>query len=246
MAHPSLAAQPTRIPIWSGKDTSRNDQDDPRQSADCGLRPCRLHGRDLCDARHAGAATRRRPSARRADDDHDRRRKLPGLRRDDPRPVADGSDEGAGRTRRHEVRRRRHRRSRPEGAPLPPERRQRHDLHLRRIDHRDRCASPLAGPAVRRSIQRPRRFGLRHLRRLLLSRQGSGHRRRRQHRRRRSVVPHELRQHGHTRSPPQFACARRRCCSSACSITRKSKSSGIRPSTASKAPAIRNRSRTSS
>jgi hypothetical protein len=48
------------------------------------------------------------------------------------------------------------------------------------LDHRHRRASQMAGPAERAQIPGLRRLGLRHLRRLLLSRQGSRGDRRRQ------------------------------------------------------------------
>ena len=58
-------------------------------------------------------------------------------------------------------------------------------------------------PGERAEIPGLRRLGLRHLRRLLLSRQGRPRRRRRQHRRRRGAVPDQFRVQGHRRPPPQ-------------------------------------------
>ena len=54
-------------------------------------------------------------------------------------------------------------------AALPAGRRHRR-LHLRCADHRHRRGGQVPGPALRGEIPRPRRLGLRHLRRLLLPR----------------------------------------------------------------------------
>ena len=87
--------------------------------------------------------------------------------------------------------------------PFRLELRFRRRLSRRRADHRDRRAGALARPAVRAEVQGLRRLGLRHLRRLLLSRQGSGGGRRRQHRGRGSAVPHQFRRQGHGGAPPR-------------------------------------------
>ena len=60
-------------------------------------------------------------------------------------------------------------------------------------DPRHRRAGALARHAVGGKVQGLWRLGLRHLRRLLLSRQGGRRGRRRQHRGRGSAVPHQLR-----------------------------------------------------
>ena len=151
-----------------------------RASSHHRLRPGRLHGRDLCGARHAEAGADRRPAAGRPADDHHRCRELSGLRRPDPGPLADGADAEAGRACRHRDRQRHRHRGRPRRAAVPAEGRFRHRIHLRRADHRDRRAGQMAGHPQRAAFQGFRRLGLRHLRRLLLPRQGRGGGRRRQ------------------------------------------------------------------
>ena len=74
-------------------------------------------------------------------------------------------------------------------------------LSGRRRDARDRRAGALARSAVRAEVQGLRRLRLRHLRRLLLSRQGSAGDRRRQHRGRGGAVPHQFRLQGDGRAP---------------------------------------------
>ncbi len=72
------------------------------------------------------------------------------------------------------------------------------------------------GMPVRGEVQGLRRLGLRHLRRLLLSRQGGRGDRRRQHRRGRGAVPDQLRLQGHADPSPRHACAAERSCKTAC------------------------------
>ena len=74
-------------------------------------------------------------------------------------------------------------------------------LSRRRADHRHRRAGALARSAVRAEVQGLRRLGLRHLRRLFLSQQGSGGDRRRQYRGRGGAVPHQFRLQGHGGAP---------------------------------------------
>ena len=124
---------------------------------------------------------------------HDRRGELSGLRRGDPGPVADGADGEAGRACRHAARRRPRHQARPDAAPVPARMRL-GDVYLadaRRA--RDRRAGALARASVRAEVQGLRRLGLRDLRRLLLSRQGSDRDRRRQHRGRGGAVPDQFR-----------------------------------------------------
>ena len=88
------------------------------------------------------------------------------------------------------------------GAPSVPDRlRFRRRLPGRRAGARDRRPGALARSAVGAEIPRLRRFRLRHLRRVFLSRQGSAGDRRRQYRGRRSAVSDQLRQQGHRRPP---------------------------------------------
>ena len=74
---------------------------------------------------------------------------------------------------------------------------------------------------VRAEIQGLWRLRLRHLRRLLLSRQGSGGHRRRQYRGRGGAVPHQFRLQGHGGAPARPVSARRRSCRTGCSRTRR-------------------------
>ena len=62
-------------------------------------------------------------------------------------------------------------------------------VHLRCPDHRHRRVGQVPGPAVGGDLPRQGRLGLRHLRRVLLSRQAGGRGRRRQHRGRRGALP---------------------------------------------------------
>ena len=79
--------------------------------------------------------------------------------------------------------------------------RQRHGIHRRRAYHRHRRAGPLARPALRGALQGLWRVGLRHLRRLLLPRQGRDRDRRRQHCRRGGAVSRQHRRARDARAP---------------------------------------------
>ena len=72
-------------------------------------------------------------------------------------------------------------------------------------DHRHRRAGALARPRVGAAAAGPRRVGLRHLRRVLLPRQGGGGGRRRQHRGRGGAVPDPPRRQRHADPPPRRA-----------------------------------------
>ena len=78
-------------------------------------------------------------------------------------------------------------------AAVPPDLRHRRRLSRRDRDPGHRRAGALARHALGREIQGLWRLGLRDLRRILLSRQGSHRGRRRQHRGRGSAVPDQLR-----------------------------------------------------
>ena len=93
-------------------------------------------------------------------------------------------------------------------------------LHLRRADHRHRRERALPRPRVRAGLPRPRRLGLRDLRRLLLPRPARRRDRRRQHGRRGSAVPVEHRLARHAGAPPRQAALARRSCRTACSSGR--------------------------
>ena len=69
-----------------------------------------------------------------------------------------------------------------------------------------------------------RRLRLRHLRRLLLPRQGGAGGRRRQHRRRGGALPRQPRRQGHGRPPPRRVPRRDASCRTGCSSTRRSRS----------------------
>ena len=81
-------------------------------------------------------------------------------------------------------------------------------LHRRCADHRHRRHREVPRPAVRGEIPRPRRFGLRHLRWLLLPQPARRRGRRRQHRGRRSAVSLAHRRARHA-GPPARQAARR-------------------------------------
>ena len=176
-------------------------KDYPRQGRDHRLGSGGLHRRDLCRARHAGAGADPGRAAGRPAHHHHRRGELSGLCRRHPGPLADGADAEAGRARRHPHR---HRSCQQGGAwrpAVPADLRLRRRLSRRQPDHRHRRAGALARSALRAEVQRLRRVGLRHLRRLLLSQQGSGGDRRRQYRGRGSAVPDQFRLQGHRRAP---------------------------------------------
>ena len=122
------------------------------------------------------------PRGRRPAVDHHRRRELSGLRRGDPGPLADGADGGAGGELRRRADLRQHRRGRPRQPAVQGARRRRRADPRRGRDPRHRRTGALARPAEREGVRRPRRLGLRDLRRLLLPRQAGRDRRRRQHR----------------------------------------------------------------
>ena len=73
---------------------------------------------------------------------------------------------------------------------------------LRRAHHRHRRPGEVARPAVGGEVPGLRRLGLRHLRRLLLPRQGGRGGRRRQHRRRGGALPRQPRRQGHRGPSP--------------------------------------------
>ena len=124
----------------------------------------------------------------------------------------------------HRLRPHRQGRSRP--AAVPPRRRFRRHLHLRRAGHRHRRPGEVAGPALRGQVPGLRRLGLRHLRRLLLPRQGGGGGRRRQHRRRGGALSRQPRRQGHGRAPPRRASGPSASCRTACSSIPRSRWSG--------------------
>ena len=105
-------------------------------------------------------------------------------------------------------------RYRPFRAPVPPQHRRRVDRDPHR-DHRLRRFGALAGAAIRTEADRPRRQLLRHLRRILLSRQEDHGGRRRRFGHGRGQLPDALR---HARSrwcTAARSSARRRSCSTA-------------------------------
>ena len=76
-------------------------------------------------------------------------------------------------------------------------------IETRTRDHRLRRLGALAGSAQRAEADRPRRQLLRHLRRLLLSRQEDHGDRRRRFRHGRSQLPHALRRRSDAGAPPR-------------------------------------------
>ena len=214
--------RPTIIPDGDHSD----GPDYPRQGRDHRLRPGRLHRGDLCRPRDAQADPDPGHPARRSDDHHDRRRELSGLCRRHPGPLADGADAEAGRACRHRDSHRPREQGRPLAAAVPARMRQRRRLSRRRADRRHRRAGALARSAVRTEVQGLWRLRLRHLRRLLLSRQGSDRDRRRQHGGRGSAVPHQFRFQDHGGAPARHVSAPKRFCRTACSAIRKSRCCG--------------------
>ena len=98
------------------------------------------------------------------------------------------------------------------------------------------------GTAVGREIQGLWRLGLRDLRRLLLSRQGSHGGRRRQHRGRGSAVPHQFRLAGDHRASPRSFPRRAHPAGAPVQAPQDQGGLGQRASTKSAAPRIRARS----
>ena len=184
------------------------------------LGPRRLYRRRLRRPRQAEAGAHRRPAGR-ADDHHLRRRELSRLRRGDPGPVADGADARPGRGRRHGDGQRHHRQRRSVAAGRKSASATAARSPGRDRDHLHRRAGEMAGPAVGAEIPGQRRFRLRHLRRVLLPRQGSRGCRRRQHGGRGSLFLTNFASkvtvvHRRDDSAP------RRSCRSACSAIRRS------------------------
>ena len=99
-----------------------------------------------------------------------------------------------------------HRQGRSRPAAVRLHRRFGRHLHRRVDRHLHRRAGALARHSERGAAARLRRLGLRHLRRVLLPRQGGGRGRRRQQRRRGGALPHQPRDPRHRRpSPQQFS-----------------------------------------
>ncbi len=148
------------------------------------------------------------PGARRPADHHHRRGELSGLRRGDPGALADGADARPGRARGDRVPGRHGVKRRPLHPPVPHHARQRIGPPGRDPDHHHRREGQVAEHAERATLSRLRRLGLRHLRRLLLPRQGGGGGGRRQYGGGGGAVPHQLRQ-PRDPDPPQGRATRR-------------------------------------
>ncbi len=89
--------------------------------------------------------------------------------------------------------------------PVPAQGRQPHRVHGRRADHRHGRQGALSRASFRATLPGLWRLGLRHLRRLLLSRQESDRGRRRQYRRRGGALSRQYRQRGDPRASPRRA-----------------------------------------
>src|SRR5499426_2260592 len=176
-------------------------QDQPRQARHHRFRGGGLYGRDLCRPRHAAADPDSGHPARWPAHHHHRCRELSRFRRRHPGPLADGADAEAGRACGDQARQRPREQGRSQPPAVPARMRVRRPLPRRQRDRRDRRPGALAGVAVRAEIQGLRRFRLRHLRRLLLSRQGRAGDRRRQYRGRGGAVSHQFRFQHHGRAP---------------------------------------------
>ena len=109
-------------------------------------------------------------------------------------------------------------------------------------DSGDRRPGALARHPVGRKVQGIWRLGLRDLRRLLLSRQGSRGGRRRQHRGRGSAVPDQLRLQGYHRASPRSFPRRAHPAGSPVQAPQDQGGLGYQRSTKSAAPRIRARS----
>ena len=160
-------------------------------------------------------------SARRPDHHHHRRGELSRLCRRHPGSMADGADAEAGRACRHAAVTDHVSKVHLSERPFRIECDSGDRYHRRQRDHRDRRAGALAGIAVRAEVQGLWRLRLRHLRRLLLSRQGSDRDRRRQHRGRGGAVPHQFRVQDHASCIGATVSAPRRSCKTGCSRTRR-------------------------
>ena len=174
-----------------------------RQGRHYRFRPGRLHRRDLCRPRDAGADPDPGHPAWRPAHHHHRRGELPRLCRRDPGSVADGADGEAGGPCRHQDRHRSRHQARTRAAAVPADLRQRRRLSGGDRHPCHRRAGALARHAFGREIQGFWRIGLRDLRRIFLSRQGGRRGRRRQHRGRGSAVPDQFRLAGDHRASPR-------------------------------------------
>ena len=215
--------------------------DAPQQGPDHRLRPRRLFRSDLRRARQSGANHGAGPGARRPAHHHHRRRELSRLRRHRPGAVADGTDGGPGASCGHAADPRHGGRRGLQQTPLRLRRRFRRFLCRRHRHRLHRRTGEVAGPRKRAALHGLRRFGLCHLRWLLLPRQGGRGDRRRQHRRgrRRSTSP--TTPAGSPSSTAATRSAPRRFCRTACSATTRSRSCGTTSWPRSKARAIRRR-----
>ncbi len=181
---------------------------DARRDRSDGIGAGWLHGGHLRRAGDARApADRRRPDGRPAHHHH-RGGELSRLRRGDPGAVVGGANARPGASHGHDVRGGPGHRRGPVAPAVPPGGGDRPDLHLRRPDHRHGRPGQMARPGVGAEVPGLRRLGLRHLRRLLLPRQGGRGGRRRQHRGRGGALPHQLRLQGHTCPPSRRAAGR--------------------------------------
>ena len=163
------------------------------------LRAGRLHRGPLRRAGRPRAARPEGPRGRRSADADDRRRELPGVRRRDHGPRADGPDGEAGAA----VRRRDPGRPRHRGRPVVPSvpgEGGRPGVAGPHPDHRHRRHGALARHPRGGAAAGSRRQRLRHVRRLLLPRSRAGRGRRRGHRDGGGDLPHEVRIEGHDRA----------------------------------------------
>ena len=169
----------------------------------------RPDGRHLRGARQPRAHRHRRVGGRRPADAHERGRELPGLPRGHRRPRPDEPVPRAGRAVRHDAGRRRHRPCRLLRPPVPRLGARRR-VPRRVGDRRDRRVGPVAGHRERAAPARPRRVGVRHVRRLLLPGPRDRRGRRRRLRDGGGELPHEVREQGPPPAPPRRPSAPRR------------------------------------
>ena len=192
-----LCGHPGRYPYLPQRSRWTGVEHHPRQGRDRRLRAGGLHGGNLCRPRHARSDPDPGHGAWRPAHRHHRRRELSRLCRRDPGPLAHGADAEAGGPCRHQARRRLREQGRSSAPAVSARLRFRRRLFRRGADFGDRRAGPLARSALRAEIPRLWNLRLRHLRRLLLSRQAGAGDRRRQYRGRGGAVSHQFRRQGH-------------------------------------------------
>ncbi len=167
-----------------------------RKVAIIGSGPAGLTAAIVRLARQPGADRLRRQRPAGPADDHLRRGELPRISRRDPGTGADGALSPAGGALRLDDHGRRRHQGRLQRAALQAVGQGR-PVPGRCGDRRHRRIGPVAGADLRGGVPRPRGQRLRHLRRLLLPRSGSGGGRWRRHGTGGGALPDQVRLQGH-------------------------------------------------